>query len=429
MPNPRIFSSEVALLVALVTALTIGASWIYPTWDDGRLLFWSSQMGEGVIYHNFGDRPLLYYSYLFLFRRQLFQPVGLIFHWVSWFAMGLVTMRFWRLMFPEYSQFALLPALLAVAPVLAKCQLATFTLVFTVMIGPLLIFVSIFLILSEQPSLLRRTLVSSLALILIAFAMLISSYSVPTAAVALVVLTARSFKTPPSRKRGLLISAGLTALVAVCSYAAFSWFTQLTAAPEYRPSYALTSLTWKIRVVPFRLLSAIWQSTMGGVLESLGAVALNTKPTLLSFAFGIVLAALVWLVFSRKGTVQADTASDHRYSFVTLLTATALALLPVFLMGRTLEGRWDTRFIVPILPVLSSLTVFILLSVVRKRLWILVPILCGFLAGYSTTLEIANAIRNPEPVVALPQYEFRGRTESESTRGTIRRQEHSHETV
>ena len=414
MPNPRIFSFEVALMVALVSALTIGAWWIYPIWDDGRLLFWSSQMGEGVIYHNYGDRPLLYYLYLFLFRRQLFQPVGLIFHWVSWVVMGLVTMRFWRLMFPEYSQFALLPALLAVAPVLGKCQLVTFTIVFPVMTGALLIFVSLFLILSEQPSVFRRALVSSLALILIAFAVLITNYAVTTAAVAFVVLTAKAFKSRPSRKRELLISAGLSALAALCSYVAFCWLTQLTATPEYRPGYALTSLPWKIRVVPFRLLSAIWQSTMGGVLESLGAVALNTKATLLSFAFGMVFAALVWLVISRKGHLQVDTPSDHRYSFVTLLTATALALLPVFLMGRTLEGRWDTRFIVPILPVLSSLTVFILLSVVRKRLWILVPILCGFLTGYWTTLEIANAIRNPEPVVAFPQYEFRGRTVSES---------------
>jgi hypothetical protein len=414
MPSLRIFGFEVALLVALVSALTIGAWWIYPTWDDGRLLFWSAQMGEGVIYHNYGDRPLLYYLYLFLFRRQLFQPVGLIFHWVSWFAMGLVTMRFWRLMFPEYSQFTLLPALLSVAPVLGKCQLVTFTIVFPVMIGPLFIFVALFLILSEQPSVFRRALVSSLALLLIAFAVLITNYAVTTAAAAFVVLTAKAIKGPPSRKRELLISAGLTALAALCSYAAFCWLTQLTATPEYRPGYALTSFPWKIRVVPFRLLSAIWRSTMGGVLESLGAVALNTKATLLSFAFGIVLAALVWLVISRKGHVQADTLSDHRYSFITLLTATTLALIPVFLMGRTLEVRWDTRFIVPILPVLSSVTVFLLLSVVRKRLWILVPILCGFLTGYWTTLEIANAIRNPEPVVALPPYEFRGRTVSES---------------
>lgn len=403
MPNPRIFRSEVAVLIALVSALTIGAWWIYPIWDDGRLLFWSSQWGEGVIYHNFGDRPLLYYLYLFLFRCQLFQPVGLILHWIAWFAMGLATMRFWRLMFPSYSQFALLPALLAVAPVVGKCQLATFTIVFPVMAGPLLIFAALFLMLSEQPSAFRRVLVSSLAFISIAFAVLITNYAVPTAAIACVVITAQAFKGPPQRKRGLFISAGLVASAALCSYAVFCWLTQLTASPEYRPGYAVTSLSWKMRVVPFRLLSAIWHSTIGGVLESLGAVALNTKATLLSFTCGITLAALVWLVISRKRNVEADTRSDQRFSFLTLLAATALALLPVFLMGRTLEAPWETRFILPILPVLSSLTVFILLYLVRKRLWILVPILCGFLAGYWTTLEIANAIINPEPVVVMPR--------------------------
>jgi hypothetical protein len=414
MPNRGMLRYEFALLAGLVSALTIGAWWIYPIWDDGRLLFWSSQLGDGAIYHNYGDRPLLAYLYTFLFRHQLFQPVGLIFHWISWFAMGLVTIRFWRLMFPAYSQFALLPALLAVAPVLGKCQLATFTIVFPVMTGPLVIFISLFLMLSDQPSVLRRVLVSSLALILIAFAVLITNYAVTTAAVVFVVISAKAFKSPATRKRELLISAGLTAFATLCSYAAFCWLTRLTATPEYRPGYALTSLPWKITVVPFRLLSAVWRSTIGGVLESLGAVALNTKPTLLSFACGIALGALAWLVISRKN-VQADSHADRRFSFITLLTATALALLPVFLMGRTFEGRWDTRFIVPILPVLSSLTVFILFSVVRKRLWMVVPILCGFLAGYWTTFEIANAIRNPEPVVTLPQqHEIQDRNVLES---------------
>ena len=403
------FRYECALLAGLVSALTIGAWWIYPIWDDGRLLNWSSKLGEGNVFYNYGDRPLLAYLYIFLFRHQIFQPVALGFHWVSWLVMGLVTIRFWRLMFPAYSQFALLPALLSVAPVVAKCQLATFTIVFPVIIGPLLIFISLFLILSEQPSFARRFLFCAVALIFVAFAVLITNYAVTTAAVAFVVITTRAFKGSVQRKKELLIMAGLTALVALCSYAAFCWITQSTATPEYRPGYALTSMPWKIKVVPFRWLSALWRSTMGGMLESLGTVTFNTKPTLLSFTCGLAFAGLVGLVISRKGNVEPAKLHDNRSSFITVLMAAALALLPVFLMGRTLEVRWDTRFIVPILPVLSSLTVFVLLTLVRKRLWILVPILCGFLAGYWTTLEIANAIRNPEPVVALPQeYDFRG---------------------
>jgi len=407
MPNDRMFLYECVLLVALVSALTVGAWWIYPTWDDGRLLYWSSRLGEANIYYNYGDRPLLAYLYIFLFRHQIFQPVALASHFISWLAMGLITMRFWRLIFPAHAQFALLPALLSVAPVVAKCQLATFTIVFPVMVGPLLIFVAVFLIFSGATSVIRRFLLRGVALVFIAFAVLITNYAVTTAAVAFVVITAAAFKSSLQRKRELLAMGGLTALVTLSSYATFCWITRSTATPEYRPGYALTSMSWKIEVVPFRWLAALWRSTIGGVLESLGAVTLNTKITLLSFICGLAFAGLVALVVGKNSIVSAKSR-DNLFSFVTLLIASALALLPVFLMGRTLEVRWDTRFILPILPVLSSLMVFILLIVIRKRLWILVPVLCGFLAAYWTTYEILNAVRHPEPVVLLPRQDGTG---------------------
>ncbi len=394
----RVSFYEFVLLAGVVTALTVGAACVYPIWDDGRLMFLITESGGGAIWTNFGDRPLVALFFTFLLDHRLFLPIGLLFHWITWIGMGLVTMRFWRLMFPAYSRFALLPALLSVAPILCKVQLVILTIVFVVLLGPLLIFLAIFMLLSEQPSLWRKIVIDSVALALIALAILISQYAVPTAAVAFVLFAAKAIAGRPERKRESLIMAGLTAVCALSSYVAFCWLTESTVSPPYRPSFALQSFSWKIKVVPFRLLSGIWRGAVGGILESLGSVTLNSKPTLLSFVCGAVLAGLVALAIYKRGNIESTTLNHNRYSVITLLTATAVALLPILLMDRTLDLRWDSRFWLPLLPVLSSLTVFILLYVLRKRLWIMVPVLCGFLAGYWTSFEIITALHNRAPI-------------------------------
>jgi hypothetical protein len=397
-PGNRISVYELLLLAALVAALTIAAAWVYPIWDDGRLMFLIKQSGNSAIKTNFGDRPLLAVFFTFLSNHQPFLPLGLVFHWITWLSMGLITMRFWRLMFPAYSRYALLPAVIAVAPVLCKVQLVIVTVVFVVLLGPELIFLALFMLLSEQPSLWRKLIVKGGALGLAAFAILISEYAVPTAAVAFVIFVSRAIRSGPQQKRENTIIAGLIAVVALGSYLIFSLLTKTMASAPYRPSFVLQSLSWKGKVMPFRLLSGLWRGAMGGVMESHGSVTLNSKSALLSFVCGAVFSGLVAIAIYKKGDVNATNVSGNSGSVITLLAAAGLALTPVLLMDRTLDSRWDSRFFLPLMPVLSSLTVFIFVYVIRSRLWILTPVLCGFLAGYWTPSEIARAIQNPEPI-------------------------------
>ena len=107
---------QILLLAALVTALTFGAAWVYPTWDDSRLMLAIQEFGSDAIWTNFGNRPLAALFYVFLLKHNLFLPVGIILHWMGWLSMGLVTMQFWRLAFPANASLSLLPAILSVAP-------------------------------------------------------------------------------------------------------------------------------------------------------------------------------------------------------------------------------------------------------------------------------------------------------------------------
>jgi hypothetical protein len=402
MTGNRISLLEFLVLAGVVTALTVTAAVVYPIWDDGRLILYLRQFGPASIQTGFGDRPLVSLLFVFLADHQLFLPVGLVFHWITWLGMGLVTIRLWRMMFPALSGFALLPALIAVAPILCKVQFVIVTVAFIVTLGPLLVFVAILLLLSEAASPRRKIVVYAVSLFLISFSILISEYAVPTAAAGFVLLTAKAMREEGKHKRESRVIAILVAVCALSSYLLFSFLHRSTVSDSYRPGFALQSLSWKMRMVPFRLLSAIWRGAIGAFLEALGSLTMLTKAALLSFLCGAVVSCLVtWGIYKRRDT--GTTSNEDQFSAITLLVATAVAILPVLLMDRTLETKWDSRFWLPILPIISSLTVFILLSLVRKRFWLLVPIVCGFLAGYATTAEITNAFRHPESLDPMPR--------------------------
>jgi hypothetical protein len=385
---------EVGLLAVLVTALTFAAARIYPTWDDGRLMLAIQESGSRAIWVNFGNRPLAALFYVFLLNHQAFLPVGMVLHWMTWLGMGLVTMRFWRLMFPAHSRFALLPALLSVAPILCKVQLVILTIPSIDLLGPVLGFLAIFMLLSEQPTRLRKIIVGATALALIALSILISEYGVVTAAVGFILMSAKAIHGRTERKRERQIIAALIAVCALFSYLVFLWLTRAAGRDAFRPGYILESFSLRI---PFRLLSGIWRGAMGGILASLGSITLDSRAALLSFVCGVVFSSLVVLAIYKREEVEFKW---NGFSVITLLASLVVALVPVVLMDRTLDSKWDSRFWLPVLPVLSSLSVYILLYVLRARLYVLAPVLCGFLAGYWTTSEITSSFRNPEPIAA-----------------------------
>jgi len=391
---------EFLLLATVVIALTLASVWVYPIWDDARVLSLITRNGSQVILFNFGWRILVAFFLTFLSEHQLFQPVGIIFHFIGWLGMGLVTMRFWRLMFPEHARLALLPSLLSVAPILCKVQFVLVTVVFMDLIPSVLAFMAILMLLREYTSRRRWIINEVAALLLIVFSILISEYAVAAAGAGFVLAMAKALREKTQLRRERIIAALLVAVFSLGSYAVYSLMATPTANPEFRARFALEMFPRKIPVIPFRLFSALWRGAIGGVLESLGSINVNTKIALTSFVCGAIFSAVVTLVVY-KNTDGAPALSRNWFTVLTLVVATLVGLLPVFLMDRTLEAKWDSRFWLPVLPVLSSLTVFLLLKLVNKRVWLLVPIACGFLAGYWTTFEILNTYQHPEPVVEI----------------------------
>lgn len=383
---------EILLLAALVTALTFAAAWVYPTWDDGRLMLAIREFGSDAIWTNFSNRPLIALFYVFLLKHNLFLPVGIVLHWIGWLSMGLVTMQFWRLVFPANANLSLLPAILSVAPILCKMQTILLVMPTIDVIPPVLAFVALFMLLSRPRSGWRLILTDILALALIVVTILISEYAVVAAAIAATFVIANALYGEPTRRREYKVVAALIAGCIFVSYAGFLWLTKGSGRETFRPSYIPQWLSLRM---PLSLASGIWRGIIGGVLESLGSVTLHSKMALVSFICGVVFAALVVLVLRHTARSEAIVQRD-KVSLATLLIAAVVALVPVVLMNRALESRWESRFWLPALPVLSCLSVYLLLYVVRTRLYVLVLIVCGFLAGYWTTWDVARVLRNPD---------------------------------
>ena len=384
--------AEIFLLAMIAAALTIGAAWAYPIWDDRRLLLLIETNGLEAINASFGIRPLIASWFTFLFNHRLLRPGSLVFHFAEWLAMGLITMRLWKLMFPAHAKMALLPALLSVAPVLCKVQLVTFTVVFIALFAIVVGYASVFLLLSDQPTRPRKIIFNVAGLVLAAFGTLISEYGTLTAIVGCMLLVSKALRASKPRRREPLIVAAVLAVSALFFYALFLTLGS-RSNPGFLPTYSLQFLSSKMAVIPFRLLTGIWRGAMGGFLESLAAITLNSKTAILSCVSGGVMATLAALVVRKRQDAPREFG-HYKQSIVTLLVTTAVVLIPVLLMDRRLEDRWDSRFYLPLLPVVSSLTVIALLSLVRRRLWLIVVILCGFIAGYWTAAEIVWTMRN-----------------------------------
>ncbi len=405
MPIKQISLFEFLLLTAVVTVLTVSTAWVYPIWDDARLLVLIGESGDAAIRGDLDSRVLLSHFFIFLSHRGLFLPVGLVLHWMSWFGMGLVTLRFWQMTFPAHARFALLPAILSVTPILCKVQFVVMSVVFIDVIEPVLAFCGILLLMSERWRGRRRILVTAGSLFLIVVACLLSEYGVATAAVGCVLLFGKALRTAGAGKRESMILALLVSACPFVSYIVFSILAASAASPPYQASFAILSLFGNIQLIPFRLISGIWRGVIGAYLESLGSITVYGKAPLLSFFSGAILSAMVTFAVYRR-RADASPAGRDWPTALTLLVATVIGVLPFLLMNRTLETYWDSRFWLPAMPLVSSLTVYLLLSVVRKRLWILVPICCGFLAGYWTTTEIIRTHKNQVPpfsILAIPK--------------------------
>ena len=398
---------EVAVLLLLATAFTVTARKAFPVWDDAwRVLILNVEGGE--IYANAKDRPLEGAIEQFLVDRGVLWQTATLVHWLAWIFIGVVTMRLWSVLFPEHRQYALPAACLAMAPLLCQTQYILLTAVFCCQVPMLMAYAAILLVWRshghDRPFWWKAAR-HCLAVILLALATLISEYALPTVAAGVTLMAlAPGQATQPWRGRwkNIALLLGTT----VVGYLIYWWLADVSMRPEVRPEVVVIgqSSIRNMAIMAAYLATSCWQGMLGTFLQKVSAI--DCGGTVLLFATliaGLPLACLVTLVthYRARQSAFSDTAEIFNLHKTFMLLAALIAgILPVIIMQRVPGPATASRYWLPVLPVAACLNIYLLLSVLRPRMWWIVGPLCGFLAGYFTLMTAVPTIHELHKVAS-----------------------------
>jgi len=409
---------DIGLVLLTAGAISLAALRIFPVWTDDAVI--SQLIGQGNSlseYHR--DRPLVGWLWQFLNERGLFFSAVGVCHWISWSSLALGAMWTWRLLFSRQQRFGLAVACLVLSPVLCEAQWVLVNFPLGGVFGSALATIALGLALASFGSALAWRPRLALAAGLVFLGGQFSEYSVPATVAAAVILVLHPWwnSAPRAALRRGIVAAGVLTLAAVLSYALYHALGDPSARQRVRPELLLTnSIAWRLKILLPRLVSQFWLSTVGALGGFLGRVRFDSLPALGAAAVGAV-TALVVVIRVRAQSVPGPAAKPNSAADVgpreasfgnlpIVLAALLCGLLPMVVMGAISEGRSSSRYLLPVLPMASCATVAILMQVLNRRWWWLIPTLAGFAVGCGQTTEFLWA-RQDEQKLAKWSAEIR----------------------
>ncbi len=381
---------DVGLVVLFGLLLTWIAARVYPVWDDGWMelfLLENTDLRPFTL-----DRPIVYGFLQKLIDWNVLFPAGIVIHTSAWIGIGLVTMAIWEKTFPRLASYRSVAALIAMAPMMCTIQLHLINNTMTGQIGTLLVYLSLLVLLQarEAPgrtNFMVRCLVSTALLVV---ATVLTDYAVPTGlACAALLLFLPDRKATKLRHRFLTV--GIYVGVLLFGYICYWAITMEGGRDEVRPELALSSqgLFYSAAVTLLRLLSGLWQGSVGFLLTEFGQVEVHqsTAQAMLlvpCIIGGLGLFSLVRYLGGKKTPIETLKPEG----FAALVCALTLGMMPIVFMRNVSPPN---RFWLPLLPVASCLSFALLLTVVRSRYHSLVVFGIGFLATHAVGMLLLES--------------------------------------
>lgn len=397
-----------ALAIALFVApLAYGAKRAFPVWDDASLWFSITEHGaDGVrVWH--ADRPLSAAISAELARAGMLWSVAGPVHFLSWVALGLVAASLWRRLFPDLTDYAIVPAALVIAPVFCQTQLILWNPIIDAQLGSLMAFAAVFLLESAK---LRSGPTGVLSWVgagaLIVAGVLLSEYALVAFIGLAGALTycvwsesggAAGARSEEWRRwlRRLIFLGG----VAAAAYLVYGRLAAASSRMIVRPEYQLKAQGLRRLIeLPPRLALAVWEAAVGNLAATAGSIHLM-RDTGVAFACAAC-GALVGYRLLRRGPVVDDVPPSSRRLAV-LIGALCLGLVPVILMKVSPRSGVLSRLWLPLAPLAASLCAAAVLQAVRPELRRKVAMGVAAVAAFAIGNSVTASVRTHDEMTVL----------------------------
>ena len=377
----------------IVGAETVCAVKAFPQMDDAYLLLLLKERGAGALAAAHRDRPLVgaLWQKLAEVSGASFWSVAFVAHFVLWLALGVLSCRLWRRLFPEWERYAVVVGAIVVAPIVVRTQFSTVTI----------------------------SLLGVLSVVAAWAAVLLAWRFADAGRAGVLVLRLRSRRCRGAvervrcrgrgrgrrsscaraagsdsdrRARARWSAAGLGALTIAC-YFAYVRVGNFAARPLVDPTRQLGRMDLVTRT-PFHFMTRFWDAVFGDLFRSAAAMQLEwqSKSTLLAVLFGALVGAGLWLA-AGPGAAPSLRKGSRRNGVAALAVALGAGLLPIALMRPVFRSAFASRFEIPVLPIAASLSVALVLALTQVRFHRLVAAGLGFVVGIATVREASEALR------------------------------------
>ncbi len=424
--TPSRSSLQLPILLAVLSVaflpLLYGALRAFPIWDDGDLMLMLQEHGPESFRLSMRERPFSGYLMWLLTQTGSMKVASAFFHVPMWILTGWITASLWKTFFPRYQQYALFAGLLAMSPIVAETQLILIVVPTIHQLSTVSVFSALLLCHhARMRSVAVFGAAVALSAALIFLGILVSEYGVAALMATGVLLLAIECLYPGKypRKRTLVIIAMMVA-IGIAGYVAYHVTAEAAARQTVRPEYQLRAQGLKrLLELPLRLPTALWSATLGELFKKAGEVDLRAGngPALL---FGAFLAALVFVVIRRmdhsavaaaattdaslsggrrgKGIVALGTAILRR-PVLALVVAGLLPLVPIMVMKVSPRPGVLSRLWTPVVPVLSLLTIFLVVSVFSGRRRVIALLLLTFVLGFKNVNGALASVHTKDRIV------------------------------
>lgn len=392
-PHSRQLASWAALLI-LCSVYTLGALVAFPFFDDGWAWLMLREKGREAIQASMSDRPLIGWLWGTLAVSEgLLWGASLAAQAVLWPAMGAVSAGLWSRLFPQLKRFAWLAACVAIAPFVTKVQMVTLNMALQALISVIPAYTALLLAWRFVDSGSRRSRIALAASPpILAFSILLNEYALPVVIVGCILLVFEWWQATeaPTRTR-ILLTLAILLVTAAIAYAFYFNLADPGARSDVRPTHLL-KLKDQWSRLPSILLLSMWRGLFGSVAEHLADLPALITTSPWTLILGLVVSGL--LVYGCLSGRDPETTGDG-YKWLALLVALAAGLAPVVAMGRIPwhpEIGLDSRFGIPVLPVMAALTVRAAIGLTRQRWRSLTVFLLSFAAAMAAGVEVRAAI-------------------------------------